>query len=39
MGVCFECLVIGLAEQRACMTPVEPGMQIQLNLEEHHARY
>lgn len=40
MGVCFDCLVTvnGLAEQRACMTPVEPGMQIQLNLEDQYAR-
>lgn len=40
MGVCFDCLVTvnGMAEQRACMTPVEPGMQIQLNLEEPDAR-
>ena len=32
MGVCFDCLVTvdGLAEQRACLTPVQPGMQIQL---------
>jgi predicted molibdopterin-dependent oxidoreductase YjgC len=39
MGVCFDCLVTvnGLAEQRACMTPVEPDMQIQLNVEERDA--
>ncbi len=32
MGVCFDCLVTidGLADQRACITPVRPGMQIQL---------
>jgi predicted molibdopterin-dependent oxidoreductase YjgC len=30
MGVCFECLVTvdGLAAQRACITPVRPGMKI-----------
>lgn len=33
MGVCFDCLVTvdGVSEQRACMTPVRPGMQIQLS--------
>jgi predicted molibdopterin-dependent oxidoreductase YjgC len=32
MGVCFECLVTvdGVADQRACMTPVRPGMRIHL---------
>ena len=32
MGVCFDCLVMvdGLADQRACVTPVRPGMQVQL---------
>jgi sarcosine oxidase subunit alpha len=31
MGVCFECRVRidGLAHQRACMTPVRDGMQVQ----------
>ncbi|MCX6028058.1 MAG: (2Fe-2S)-binding protein [Chloroflexi bacterium] len=31
MGVCFDCLVTvdGLADQRACVTPVRPGMQVQ----------
>jgi predicted molibdopterin-dependent oxidoreductase YjgC len=31
MGVCFDCLVMvdGLAEQRACMTPVQRGMRVQ----------
>jgi predicted molibdopterin-dependent oxidoreductase YjgC len=31
MGVCFDCLVTvdGLVEQRACMTPVRPGMRVQ----------
>jgi predicted molibdopterin-dependent oxidoreductase YjgC len=31
MGVCFECLVAvnGLAGQRACLTPVQPGMQVE----------
>ena len=31
MGVCFECRVRidGLAHQRACMTPVRAGMQVQ----------
>ena len=41
MGVCFDCLVTvnGLAEQRACMTPVQPGMQIQLNLEDADVQH
>lgn len=32
MGVCFDCLVTvdGLADQRACITPVRSGMQVQL---------
>jgi predicted molibdopterin-dependent oxidoreductase YjgC len=32
MGVCFDCLVTvdGLADQRACITPVRPGMQVEL---------
>ncbi len=32
MGVCFDCLVTvdDLADQRACVTPVRPGMQVQL---------
>jgi D-hydroxyproline dehydrogenase subunit alpha len=32
MGVCFDCLVMvdGLADQRACITPVRPGMRVQL---------
>ncbi len=31
MGVCFDCLltVDGLDDQRACMTPARPGMQVQ----------
>ena len=31
MGVCFECRVRidGVAHQRACMTPVRDGMQVQ----------
>jgi predicted molibdopterin-dependent oxidoreductase YjgC len=31
MGACFDCLVTvdGLADQRACMTPAQPGMQVQ----------
>lgn len=31
MGVCFECRVRidGLAHQRACMTPVADGMQVE----------
>lgn len=35
MGVCLECRVTaaGLPEQRACMIPVFPGMQIQLDFE------
>jgi predicted molibdopterin-dependent oxidoreductase YjgC len=34
MGVCFDCLVTvnGLSEQRACMTPVQSGMQVQLQI-------
>ena len=40
MGVCFDCLVTinGLSEQRACIIPVQPGMQIQLNFEDEYAR-
>jgi predicted molibdopterin-dependent oxidoreductase YjgC len=32
MGVCFDCLVTvdGLAGQRACITPVRPGMRVRL---------
>jgi D-hydroxyproline dehydrogenase subunit alpha len=32
MGVCFDCLVTvdGLADQRACITPVRPGMRVRL---------
>jgi predicted molibdopterin-dependent oxidoreductase YjgC len=32
MGVCFDCLVTvdGLADQRACVTPVRPGMRVRL---------
>lgn len=39
MGVCFDCLVTvdGLSEQRACMTPVQPCMQIQLSFEDEYA--
>jgi predicted molibdopterin-dependent oxidoreductase YjgC len=35
MGVCYDCLVTvdGLADQRACVTPVRPGMQVQLDAE------
>jgi predicted molibdopterin-dependent oxidoreductase YjgC len=35
MGVCFDCLVTvdGIPDQRACMTPVKPGMKITLNTE------
>lgn len=31
MGVCFDCLVIvdGQIAQRACLTPVRSGMQVQ----------
>jgi D-hydroxyproline dehydrogenase subunit alpha len=30
IGVCFDCLVTvdGLADQRACITPVRPGMRV-----------
>jgi predicted molibdopterin-dependent oxidoreductase YjgC len=36
MGVCFDCLVTvdGLAEQRACMTPVQRGMRVQTGSAE-----
>lgn len=32
MGVCFDCLVSinGQPDQRACMTPAQPGMRVQL---------
>lgn len=38
MGVCFDCLVTvdGLTDQRACITPVRPGMRIQLAQEGRH---
>ncbi len=31
MGVCFECLVTidGVAERRACVTPVRDGMRVE----------
>jgi predicted molibdopterin-dependent oxidoreductase YjgC len=30
MGICYQCLVEinGVPDQRACMTPVKPGMDI-----------
>jgi predicted molibdopterin-dependent oxidoreductase YjgC len=36
MGVCFDCLVTvdGLADQRACMTPVRQGMRVQTGATE-----
>ncbi len=36
MGVCFDCLVTvdGLADQRACITPVRPGMRVRLAVAE-----
>ncbi len=36
MGVCYECLVIvnGVANTRACQTPIEDGMTIHTQLEE-----
>jgi predicted molibdopterin-dependent oxidoreductase YjgC len=39
MGVCFDCLVTvdGIPDQRACMTPVLPGMKITLNTESKPA--
>lgn len=39
MGVCFDCLVTvdGLPDQRACMTPARPGMQVQLDLGKDGA--
>ena len=39
MGVCFDCLVTvnGISEQRACMTLVQPGMQIQLGDENGYG--
>jgi predicted molibdopterin-dependent oxidoreductase YjgC len=40
MGVCFDCLVTvdGLADQRACMTPVRPGMRVRLAVSEQGRR-
>lgn len=34
MGVCFECLMVidGVANQRACMTRVHPGMCVETQL-------
>ncbi len=39
MGVCFDCLVTvdGLTGQRACLTPVRPGMQIQLGEAKNYG--
>jgi predicted molibdopterin-dependent oxidoreductase YjgC len=36
MGVCFDCLITvdGLADQRACITPVRPGMRVRLGLAQ-----
>ena len=36
MGVCFDCLVTvdGLADQRACVTPVRPGMRVETRVAE-----
>ena len=36
MGVCFDCLVTvdGLADQRACVTPVRPGMRVETRTAE-----
>lgn len=33
MGVCYDCLVTinGVTNQRACMTPVTSGMEIQID--------
>ena len=33
MGVCYDCLVTidGMPNQRACMTPVKGGMEIQID--------
>lgn len=40
MGVCFDCLVTvdGIPDQRACMTPAQPGMKVTVpkNSEFHH---
>jgi predicted molibdopterin-dependent oxidoreductase YjgC len=38
MGICFECLVTidGVPNQRACVTPVAPGMKI---LTQQNDRY
>ena len=32
MGICFDCIVTvnGQSSVRACVTPVEPGMQVSL---------
>ena len=42
MGVCFECRVSidDIPDQRSCMIPVQPGMQIHLDLEagDPHGR-
>ncbi len=34
MGVCYDCVVTieGLPEQRACITPAVPGMQVETRL-------
>ena len=34
MGVCYDCVVTidGLPDQRACITPALPGMQVETHL-------
>jgi predicted molibdopterin-dependent oxidoreductase YjgC len=34
MGVCFDCLVTidGVADRRACMTPIRDGMRVETGL-------
>jgi predicted molibdopterin-dependent oxidoreductase YjgC len=34
MGVCFDCLVTidGIADRRACMTPIRDGMRVETGL-------
>lgn len=34
MGVCFDCLVTidGVADRRACMTPIHDGMRVETGL-------
>ena len=40
MGICYECVVTidGIPGQRACMTPVRPGMHVVVSEDVDDAR-